>query len=134
MDPILLQMISTGAKATGQFGLNVFNNSFGQPTQGDLLREQASAKMGALEETMRRQEGSQTQVLSSTKARDAGTGFASSSESFTNYLQGMADQFHMQDEFTRQQGMKSIDMIDKAAALSDKNQFGVAGTLAGLFK
>lgn len=133
MDPTLLQLMATGSKAILKYGLNIFDNSFGQPTQGQLLRDQAEAKLGALDETMRRTEGAQTQVLSSTKARQAGTGFSSSSSSFTGYLQGMAEQFQMQDDFTRTQGMKSVDLIEKAANLSDHNQFGIAGTFSGLF-
>lgn len=134
MDPTLLQLFTTGAKAVGKYGLDIFDGTFGQPTQGDMLREQASMKVSALEESTRRAEGAQTQVLSSTKARDAGTGFDSSSASFTNYLQGMANQFQAQDSFATAQGMKSADMIEQAAQLSDHNQFGITGTLSGLFK
>lgn len=133
MDPTLLQLMATGSKATLKYGLNIFDNTFGQPTQGQMLHEQAQAKLGALDETMRRAEGAQTQVLSSTKARQAGTGFSSTSSSFTGYLQGMAEQFQMQDDFTRDQGMRSVDLIQKAATMSDHNQFGITGTLSGLF-
>lgn len=133
MDPILLQMMSTGMKAIGQYGLNIFDNTFGQPTQGQLLRSQAEGKLSAIEESTRRAEGAQTQVLSSTKAREAGTGFSTASSSFTDYLKNMAEQFQMQDQFAQAQGMKSVDLISKAADLSDHNQFSVSGTLSGLF-
>lgn len=113
MDPITLSMISMGIGGAIKVGADLFNDTGAK--QANLMREQATLKASALEETMRRAEGQQTQVLSSTKARMAGSGFDSGSRSFTDYLSGMAQQFTAQNEFTQQTGMKSIDLMRKAA-------------------
>lgn len=113
MDPATISLITMGVGSAVKVGSDLFDDSGAR--EAKLLREQAMLKQSALEETMRRSEGAQTQVLSSTKARMAATGFDSGSESFTNYLSGMADQFQMQNKFQAQQGMKSIDLMEQGA-------------------
>lgn len=89
-----------------------------------LLRQQAALEKTTLEENMRRLEGSQTQVLSSTKARMAASGFDSGSASFSNYLSGMGEQFQAQDKFMMERGEQSLDLQEEAAKLT--GQFGLA--------
>jgi hypothetical protein len=121
---------------------DLFNNTGAK--EADLMRQQAGQKLAALEETMRRTEGQQTQVLSSTKARMAGGGFNVDSASFTNYLGAMNDQFAQQNAYTRKTGMDSIASMYQAADIMGDplkrilgvaaDVTGTAGAMAGLAK
>jgi hypothetical protein len=64
---------------------------------------------------MRRAEGMQTQLLSSTKARMAATGFSTESGSFEGYLTGMAEEFTRQNDFAKKQALQNIE-LERAAA------------------
>lgn len=105
----------------GDFGLgklagDVFN-LFDDPVRQkvDALNKDAQLKQSALDETMRRAEGAQTQVLSSTQARMAGTGFSSDSNSYKSYLTNMAAEFQSQDAVSRGKAQGAIDLQKKAA-------------------
>lgn len=110
MDPVTLGLISMGVGGAIKVGANLFSDS-----GADAMREQAKLKLSALEENMRRTEGQQTQLLSSTKARMAGTGFDASSPSFTNYITTMADEFTKQNEFTLKNGLAAVDLMQQSA-------------------
>lgn len=133
MDPTMLSLISAGVGGAIKVASSLFDDTASR--QADLLRQQAQLKLGALEETTRRAEGAQTQVLSSTKARMAGTGFSSDSNSFTNYLSAMGEQFQAQTQYTKEQGVKAISAMDDAATLLDSTstQRKMLGALGGLF-
>lgn len=140
MDPVTMGLIAMGVGGAVKLAGDLFDDTSSK--QANLMREQARLKMGALEETMRRREGEQTQVLSSTKARMAATGFSSDSLSFTNYLTGMADEFKKQDEYASKSGLASIALMDKAADILDdpmkkilggiSDVFGIGSSMAGL--
>jgi hypothetical protein len=98
----------------------------------DLMRQQAQVKLSTLEENMRRTEGQQTQVLSSTKARMAGTGFSDDSKSFTGYIQTMATEFEAQNKATHDIGLKSVDLMRQAADDAEmKKWLGIGGDILG---
>src|SRR5882724_4091675 len=103
--------------------VKIFGGMFGGPSEGDLIRQQAKLKQDTLTENMRRTEGQQTQVLSSTKARMAGTGFASESGSFTDYIKTMDTEFTRQNKMTRDLGMRSVDLMRMGANMADENRF-----------
>jgi hypothetical protein len=124
-------------------GLKAFAGLFDDTAQkrAVLMRQEANLEQSSLEENMRRLEGQQTQVLSSTKARMAGTGFASDSGSFETYLSGMAAEFQKQDTFAQKQGQQSIDLQRQAADIVADNGlskwlgFGanILGTASSIF-
>lgn len=110
-----------------------------------LMRQEAGIEQSNLNENMRRMEGQQTQVLSSTQARMAATGFSSTSGSFKGYLSGMADQFKMQDQFQATQGQDVIKLQEQGADIMNdaglakwvnfgSSVVGAAGTIAGATK
>lgn len=117
MDPVTLGLIAMGVgggvKALG----DLFDDTASR--QAALTRKAADLKQSALEETMRRTEGSQTQVLSSTKARMAASGFSVNSKSFDDYLTGMAGEFQKQNAFQKQSGMASIELMREGADIMD---------------
>jgi hypothetical protein len=113
MDPITLGLVSMGVGGATKFISDIFDPTAGR--QADLLRKQADLKLGALNESMSRAFGQQTQLLSSTKARMAGTGFDESSGSFTGYIKTMASTFEQQNAYTRASGLASIDLMRQAA-------------------
>lgn len=119
MDPVVAGLVAMGIGG----GLKAFAGLFDDTAskKADLMRKQAGLEQGALEETMRRREGAQTQVLSSTKARMAGSGFSNDSKSFTDYLTGMASEFEKQNSFARTQGMQAIDLERQAADITGDN-------------
>lgn len=128
MDPVIGGLIAMQAVGGGIKTLaDLFDNTGAK--EAELTRQAANLKLSALEETMRRAEGQQTQVLSSTKARMAATGFSSDSKSFTNYLTGMAQEFQKQNDYARQSGMASIDLMRDAA---DVQGSSAAHILAGV--
>lgn len=137
MDPVTLGLVSMGVGGA----VKMFGDIFGGNSQADLMRKEAGLKLSALEENMRRTEGHQTQVLSSTKARMAGSGFSGDSGSFTNYISTMATEFENQNKTTVEQGLKSIDLIREGAdaaqlggALGGVGDFfGTGAKMAGLF-
>jgi hypothetical protein len=132
MDPVTLSMIAMGVGGAIKIAGSLFDDTAGK--QAALMRKEADLKQSALEETMRRAEGEQTQVLSSTKARMAGTGFASDSNSFTDYLSGMASQFTAQNAYAQKAGMESIDLIREGADIVDdpwRKILGVGADVAG---
>lgn len=132
MDPVTLGLITMGVGGAIKLGGDLFDDTASR--QANLMRQEAQVKNSALEENMRRAEGAQTQVLSSTKARMAGTGFDSSSASFSNYLEGMGAQFAAQNKFTADAGQKSIQLMEQSADLIGdplKKVFAVAGDVAG---
>lgn len=140
MDPLTLSMITMGVGGAVKVAGDIFGANSAS-SQADLMRQQANLKLGALEETERRAEGQQTQVLSSTKARMAASGFEMDSGSFKDYLTSMATEFQNQNQTTQQQGMASIDLMRKAADTEgDPTRFilqGVGdmfGTAAGMTK
>src|SRR5713226_8963644 len=96
-------------------GIKVFSDIFGGISQASLMRKEAQLKLSTLEENMRRTEGAQTQVLSSTKARMAGTGFSSDSPSFTDYIKTMSTEFEAQNRAAREMGLQSVDLIRQGA-------------------
>lgn len=137
MDPVTIGLIAMGIGGAIKIGSDLFDDT--AQRKAALMHKEADLKKSALEETMRRAEGSQTQVLSSTKARMAGTGFDSDSESFTSYLTGMASEFQKQNTFQRKQGMASIDLMHEAADIegSDTPNWlhaisDLAGTVGGM--
>lgn len=113
MDPVTLSLISAGVGGAVKVASDLFDPSGGQ--QANLMRQEAALKMSALEESMRRAEGAQTQVLSSTKARMAATGLDSGSATFSGFLKSMSDRFTEQNAFTQAQGTKAISMMDASA-------------------
>jgi hypothetical protein len=132
VDPITLGLISMGVGGAIKVAGDLFDNTGSR--QADLMHQQAAAKLSALEETMRRTEGQQTQVLSSTKARMAATGFDAGSGTFTNYLGAMADQFAQQNAYTRKAGLDSIASMNTAADIMGdplKRILGAAADVAG---
>lgn len=133
MDPVTLGLISMGVGGAVKTLGGLFDNTASR--QADLMHQQAQLKLATLEENMRRTEGQQTQVLSSTKARMAGTGFAGNSASFTNYLTTMATEFSAQNKAAMQQGLKSVDLMNQAADLTGDvgfaKLFGAAGDIFG---
>jgi hypothetical protein len=131
MDPVTLGLISMGVGGAIKVGADLFDNTAGK--QADLMHQQAALKLSGLEENMRRTEGQQTQVLSSTKARMAGSGFATDSGSFTNYISTMATQFDLQNKATKEGGMKSIDLMNQAADIMDDPMKKIFGTAADIF-
>lgn len=139
MDPVLGSMIAMGVGG----GLKILGGLFDdtRSKEAGLMRQQADLKLAALEETERRAEGSQSQALSSTKARLASTGFSSSSSSFGDYMAGMAAEFQKQNEFARKQGLASVDLMRKAADITDTDWLtkglglgaSAAGTVGNIF-
>lgn len=128
MDPVTLSMISMGVGG----GVKVFGDIFGGAARADTMRQEAQLKLSTLEENMRRTEGQQTQVLSSTKARMAGTGFSSDSPSFTNYIQTMATEFDASNKATIDLGTESARLMRKGAdAASLAGAIGGAGDILG---
>lgn len=117
MDPVTLGLISMGIGGAVKVGADLFDNTAGK--QADLMRQQADMKLSGLEENMRRAEGQQTQVLSSTKARMAESGFASDSNSFHNYIDTMATQFDIQNANTKAGGVQAVDLIRQGADMLD---------------
>jgi hypothetical protein len=111
LDPVTLGLISMGVGGAVKTLGGLFG---GIGSQADLMRKEASLKLSTLEENMRRTEGQQTQVLSSTKARMAGTGFSTDSGSFTDYIHTMATEFDLQNKFTWEAGRKSVDLMRRA--------------------
>lgn len=85
--------------------------------QAALLHSQAAQKQSVFEETMRRQEGSQSQILASTKARTAASGFALTG-SFSDYLSGMATQFQFQNSADAANNRQSVDLILQGASIA----------------
>lgn len=85
--------------------------------QAGLLRAQAGQKMSAFEETMRRTEGNQSQILASTKARTAASGFELTG-SFSDYLSGMATQFQFQNSADAANNAQSVDLILRGAGIA----------------
>lgn len=116
MDPVTMSLIAMGVGGAVKLAGSLLDDTASK--EAAMLNKEADIKQSALEETMRRAEGEQTQVLSSTKARMAGSGFASDSASFTNYLSGMAAEFQKQNEFAQQQGMQSIELMREGAAIT----------------
>lgn len=132
MDPVTLGLISMGVGGAIKVGADLFDNTGAK--QAGLMREQANLKLSALEENMRRTEGQQTQVLSSTKARMAGTGFASDSPTFSSYITTMATQFDLQNKFAEDSGLKSVDLMRQGADMLDNpvaKGFKVAADIFG---
>lgn len=116
MDPVIGGLIAMGVGGGLKSIAGLFDNSAAQ--RATLMRQQASMELSSLEENMRRVEGQQTQVLSSTKARMAATGFSSASTSFDNYLSGMSDQFKFQNQYAQTKGVANYDMQMHAADLT----------------
>jgi hypothetical protein len=125
VDPVTIGLVSMGVGGA----LKAFGGLFG-PDEGALIRKQAQLKLDTLEENMRRTEGQQTQVLSSTKARMAGTGFASDSGSFTDYIQTMSTEFDRQNRATKELGLQSVDLMRQGADMADTNR--LLNTVGGL--
>lgn len=119
MDPVVAGLIAMGVSGGVKALAGLFDKSAGQKAQ--LMRQEADLKQSSLEESLRRAEGAQTQVLSSTKSRMAGSGFSTDSGSFQSYLTGMASEFQKQDAFARESGMKAIDLTRKAADITDSD-------------
>jgi hypothetical protein len=136
VDPVTLSMIAQGVG--GAF--KVFGDIFGGNSQADLMRQEAQLKLNTLEENMRRTEGHQTQVLSSTKARMAGTGFSTESGTFTDYIKTMSTEFEAQNKATKETGLKSVDLIRQGADAAELggylkaagDLFGTGANIAGL--
>lgn len=118
MDPTLIAMIFGTALKAGSY---VFDQT--EQRKAAIMRDGMQRTQQGLEENMRRLEGQQTQVLSSTRARMAGTGFASSSGSFENYMTEMSTQFGLQNTFKQAQGQANIEDMQKAADLTGDNGF-----------
>jgi hypothetical protein len=141
MDPVTAGLIAVGV---GGGLIKAFGGLFDDTAEkkANLMRKEADLSKSALEENMRRTEGQQTQVLSSTKARLAATGFDSDSNSFTQLLSGMSSEFDKQNAFARKQGEASIDLQRQAADItgdvgtSKWLNFGadVLGTAGDIFK
>jgi hypothetical protein len=127
VDPVTLGLVSMGVGGA----VKTLGGLFGGLGQADLMRKEASLKLSALEEGMRRTEGQQTQVLSSTKARMAGTGFGTDSPSFSKYISTMATEFENQNKFTWDQGLKTVDLIRQGANSAEVG--GFVGAAADLF-
>lgn len=144
MDPVTMGMVSMGIGGAIKVFGGLFNDTASR--QAGLMHKEASLKLSTLEENMRRTEGQQTQVLSSTKARMAGTGFASDSATFSNYITTMATQFGAQNNAAEKQGKTSVDLMNQAADLTAdtgtlskifgtaSDVLGTAGGMAGLMK
>jgi hypothetical protein len=144
MDPVTMGMVSMGVGGALKVFGGLFNDTASR--QAGLMRQEAQLKLSSLEENMRRTEGQQTQVLSSTKARMAGTGFAGDSPTFSNYITSMATQFETQNTFATRQGRQSVDLMNSAADLQEgsgmlgklfgaaSDALGTAGSIAGMFK
>lgn len=115
MDPVTMGLIAMGIGGAVKIAASLFDDTADR--QAALINKEADLKQSALEETMRRAEGQQTQVLSSTKARMAGSGFASDSLSFKDYLTGMATEFQRQNDFQRESGEKSIELMRQGASM-----------------
>jgi hypothetical protein len=128
VDPVTLSLVSMGVGGA----IKAFGDIFGGNSQADLMRKQADLKLSGLEESMRRTEGQQTQVLSSTKARMAGSGFDLDSGSFTNYIHTMATEFEAQNKATKEMGMQSVDLIREGAdAAQTAGYVNAAGDILG---
>lgn len=142
MDPVTLGLISMGVGGAVKVASDLFDDTASR--QANLMRKEADLKLSTLEENMRRTEGAQTQVLSSTKARAAATGFASDSASFDRYLTGMAAEFQRQNDFTKTQGMAQVDLMRESADIlgspvpkfikAATDIFGTGTGIAGLLK
>jgi hypothetical protein len=140
LDPVTLGLISMGVGGA----VKTLGGIFGGIGQSDAMRKEAGLKLSTLEENMRRTEGQQTQVLSSTKARMAGTGLSSDSGSFTDYIHTMATEFDLQNKSTWESGLKSVDLMLQGADLMGSplrlglgaagDIFGTAGAMFGLAK
>lgn len=143
MDPITMGLISMGVGG----GIKALGGLFDDSAQkrAAVMRSEAEQMKSSLEENMRRMEGSQTQVLSSTKVRMASTGFDSGSSSFESYLNGMAEQFGAQDANTEKRGADAYQAQIQAADLVGDNSFakmmnfgsnlfGTAGNIFGTGK
>jgi hypothetical protein len=141
MDPVTIGLVSLGIGGGLKILGSLFDDSGEQ--KAAIMHEQANMKLAALEETQRRAEGQQTQVLSSTKARMGATGFASESASYENYLTGMAEEFTKQNTFAMSQGKREVALLHQAADLQDTDFMtkmlgvgadvaGTAGKMAGL--
>lgn len=140
MDPVTLGLISMGVGGA----VKTLGGIFSGLGQSDAMRKEAQLKLSTLEENMRRTEGQQTQVLSSTKARMAGTGFSSDSGSFTDYIHTMATEFDLQNKSTWEAGIKSVDLTLQGAQLARNplrlglgaagDILGTAGSMFGLAK
>lgn len=127
MDPVTLSLIGM---SVGGGALKMIGDIFGGNSQAELMRQEAQVKLSSLDENMRRTEGQQTQVLSSTKARMAGTGFSSDSASFTNYIKTMSTEFDAQNKATKDQGERSADLIRQGADAAQLGGYlGAAGDL-----
>lgn len=116
MDPLTLGLLVTAVVGTAiKVGSDLADNTGAQ--QAMLLHNQAAQKQSAFEETMRRAEGSQSQVLASTKARAAASGFALTG-SFSDYLSGMATQFQFQNSADAANNRQSVDLILQGAGIA----------------
>lgn len=115
MDPITVSLIAAGIGG----GIKAFAGLFDDTPEkvAGLKKQEADMKLAAFEENQRRAEGRQGQVLSSTEAKFAATGFRSDSDSFKSYLTGMASEFQKQNEFSKQQALKAHDLSYQAAEL-----------------
>jgi hypothetical protein len=120
-------------------GMNSFAGLFddSHAEKAGLMRDQAKMTQSAFEETMRRAEGQQTQVLSSTEARMGATGFSTDSGSFQQYLTGMASEFHKQNDFSTKQNAADQAMRYHAADIEESQgnflhkMTSFVGSLAG---
>lgn len=132
MEPVTLGLIAMAVGAAIKITASALDDS--GERQAALMHKQANMKLSALEETTRRAQGQQTQILSSTKARMAGSGFSSDSSSFSNYLTGMATEFQNQNDFAKRQGMAAVDLILGGADIyadQTKKWLGTAADVAG---
>lgn len=119
MDPITFGTIAMGVGDVAKMFSGLMDNS--GHTNAMLTYRKANLMQSALEENMRRAEGRETQVMSSTKSRMAGSGLDFNSGSFMDYLNGMATEFQKQNAFERKQGTEQIDATRAAAYMMDSN-------------
>lgn len=138
MDPVTMALIGVGVGAAGKLLTGLFDHTASD--QSNLMHQKADLDQSALDENMRRTEGQQTQVLSSTKARMAATGFDTGSGSFSNYLSGMSQEFNKQNAYALTSGTKSIDLENQAADVTGNvdlskifGAVGTAGSTVGTF-
>jgi hypothetical protein len=119
LDPLTFGTIAMGVGDISKMFAGLMDNT-GHNT-AMLEYRKANLMQSALEENMRRAEGREAQVMSSTKSRMAGSGLEFDSGSFVDYLNGLATEFQKQNAFEKKQAEGEIALTRGAAYVQDSN-------------
>lgn len=118
MDPITFGTIAMGV-GDKMFGSLVDTGR--REEESKALMRRANLMQSSLEENMRRAQGAQTQIMSSTKARMAGSGLEFDSGTFMDYLNGLATEFQKTNAFERKAAEEQISETRQAGAVANPN-------------